>query len=127
MREKRKEPRAETDVNLPVLDINTGRHLGQLVNLSSEGMMLICPAPIEPNHIFQVELPLEAVYRQHKSLSCGVESLWSIQTNQNDRYWAGLKIIDASLLALERIEALIEIWSARKMVDVSKTYDPLWN
>jgi hypothetical protein len=107
MRENRKEPRVETVANIPVHDINSGHQLGQLVNLSSEGMMLICPEPIEENRIFQLELPLETLHREYGSLSCGVQSLWSNEANQKGRYWVGFQIIDISPEAKEIIETLI--------------------
>ena len=114
MHEKRKLPRTAADANILVQDVNTGHHLGRVVNLSNEGIMLIGSEPVERNLIFQLELALESPHRGHKSLRCGVESLWSSKAHQGGHYWTGFHIIDISLEAAEIIESLIEMWLAGK-------------
>lgn len=114
MQEKRRLPRAVADTNVLVQDVNTGLHLGLVVNLSGEGMMLIGPEPVESNRIFQLELELESPHRGHKSLRCGVESLWSSKAHQIGRYWTGFHIIDISLEAAEILESLVEMWLAEQ-------------
>ncbi len=114
MQEKRRLPRAVTDANVLAHDVDTGRHLGRVVNLSAEGMMLISPEPVEQNLVFQLELALEPPHLGHKSLRCGVESLWSSKAHQSGHYWAGFHIIDISLEAAEIVESLVEMWLAEK-------------
>ena len=114
MQEKRELPRTVADANILAHDINTGRHLGRVVNLNSEGMMLIGPEPVESNFVFQLELALGSPHRGHESLRCGVESLWSRKAHQSGHYWAGFHIIDISLEAAEIIESLVEMWLVGK-------------
>ncbi len=110
MREKRRLPRTVADTNILVHDVNTGRPLGRVVNLSGEGMMLIGPEPVESNLVFQLELALESPHRGHKSLRCGVESLWNSKAHQSGHYWTGFHIIDISPETTEIIESLVEMW-----------------
>jgi hypothetical protein len=65
MREKRELPRTLGDANILARDVNTGRHLGHVVNLSGKGMMLVGPEPVESNFIFQLELALGSPHRGH--------------------------------------------------------------
>jgi hypothetical protein len=116
MQEKRKLPRTDADANIHVHDVNTGRQLGRMVNLSDEGMMLIGREPVERNLVFQLELALESPHRGHKNLHCGVESLWSSKADQSGHYWTGFRIIDISLEAAEIIDSLVENWLAGKDV-----------
>ena len=116
MQEKRELPRTVADANILAHDVNTGRHLGRVVNLNGDGMMLIGREPLESNVVFQLDLALESPQLGHKSLRCGVESLWSRKAHQSGHYWAGFHIIDISLEAAEIIESLVEMWLAEKDV-----------
>ena len=114
MQEKRGIPRTTANSNVMALDVNSGRKLGRVANLSPEGMMLICPQPLENNRVFQLELELEAPLHGHSNLGCGVESLWHSKASESGRYWVGFRIIDISPEAADIIDALITIWTTVK-------------
>ena len=114
MPEKRGVPRTTADSTVLAFDLNNGRQLGRVANLSPEGMMLICPQPVEKHLVLQLELMLETPLRGHRGLECGVESLWHSEAGESGRYWVGFRIIDISPEAAEIIDAQIESWLAEK-------------
>ena len=81
--------------------------IGELANITVEGLMIISDQEMSTNSIFQfcLELP-ETVHGQAK-IELGVDCLWSRSAENLNRYWSGYQIIDASPEALKTIDALI--------------------
>lgn len=103
-REMRSQERIEVRSNIQVLDQQTGRTLGNLVNYSEDGMMITGSCPIEENRIFQVEL----VFGDPSTppIELGIESLWTQSNPELERHWTGFYIIGISPEARRRLEAL---------------------
>ncbi len=110
MRERRQQPRKIADTSIEVRDLNTGRSLGSVVNLTSDGLMLLTPDPVESNLVFQLELKLHRPVGGRQYLQLGAESLWCSDGNEPAHYWVGFHIIDISLDVVEVIESLISAW-----------------
>jgi hypothetical protein len=110
MHERRQLPRRLAEETIQVRDINTDQPVGQVVNLTPEGLMLVGYAPVEHNLVFQLELELERPRLGHTRLELGAESLWCCAANERGRYWTGYRIIDISLGTAEVIESLIQDW-----------------
>lgn len=110
MQEQRRLPRKRATNSITVRDLNTDRPLGRIVNLTSEGIMLIGPVPVESNLVFQLELNLPMPHLGRSSLQLGAESLWCSDASEPDNYWAGFRIIDISLGTVELIESLVDSW-----------------
>jgi len=108
--DRRQSPRKLVSETIHVQDVNTGHNLGLAVNLSSEGIMLLTPEPIESNLVYQLELKLKKPLRGHGFLQIGVESMWCSSSNERNHYWAGFRVIDISLETIELIESLIDSW-----------------
>jgi len=111
MDDRRRQPRKIADEIIEVYDLNTDRHLGRVVNLSHEGMMLISPDPMESNLVFQLELVLEHPQHGERKMRFGAESLWCSEANRPHHYWTGFRIIDIALDTIEIIEGLIDDWT----------------
>lgn len=108
MSERRKEPRVPVLVPLRVYDQGSGKVLGELANLSRHGMMLLSQGLIEPNRVFQVEIPLpESQGFAGTRLCLGIESLWFEQDEGGSQYWIGFEIIDFAPRAAELLDYLI--------------------
>ncbi len=114
--DRRHLPRKIASQRIRVRDINTNRHLGELVNLSSEGLMLISSQPVESNLVFQLDLELKIPHLDQNHLRLGVESLWCSAANQAQHFWSGFRIIDVSLDTIELIESLIDDWETDEVV-----------
>ena len=93
--EQRRERRIELAEPLNVLDANSGRLLGQLVNASRDGLMVVGPCSIAAGTIFQLHIPLR-LHDEVQHLVLGAENLWCNDANETGAYWSGFQIIDIS-------------------------------
>ena len=105
--DSRRQQRIEPQRPILVVNINTQKPMGALVNISLEGLMVMSDTIIDTNRIYQISLQLNDPVNGHKHIDLGVDCLWNRSETENQRYWAGFQIIDASRSSLNRIEMLI--------------------
>ena len=104
--EMRGHSRMEVSEVIRVIDRQTGTVLGQLVNISEEGFMLLGPQPINENNILQLSLEFESGASAANPILVGAESLWCNSLNDQAQYWTGFFIIDISDKDHERVRHL---------------------
>jgi hypothetical protein len=108
MSEKRRAIRKDVATDLPVTDVNTGRVVGELVNISSAGFMLFAATPLAPHSVFQLSLQIPKPVRGIDTLYFGAECLWCSPADRPDRYWIGFHLIDISQQEHEALEYFVE-------------------
>lgn len=96
MPDKRKQMRVDVAVRLPVVDVNTGRLLGNLVNMSSAGFMVLTRNPLPMQSVFQLSLALPKAIHGVGTVYFGAESLWCNASDDREQYWIGFHLIDIS-------------------------------
>lgn len=101
--EMRKSERIDVTDVVRVIDKPTGQEIGQLVNISEEGIMIMGSQPIAENSIMQLSLVFDSESSPHADISIGVESLWSQSSSEDANYWTGFYIIDISEQDQQRI------------------------
>jgi hypothetical protein len=108
IKDKRGRKRVEVSEVIRVRDRHTNQIIGQLVNISEDGLMLLCPEPVHENVILQLSLEFEtgSVSAVDGPVMIGVESLWSNSSSDQSQHWVGCYIIDISDQALQRIRRL---------------------
>ena len=108
MQDKRNRKRVEVSEVIRVRDRQTGQDIGQLVNISEDGLMLLSPEPVPENTILQLSLEFEAGSSNAVDgpVMIGVESLWSNSSGDLSQHWVGCYIIDVSDEDLDRIRKL---------------------
>jgi len=106
--DRRKHPRTKVGRPLKVNDSDRGEPLGNLVDISPDGFMLLSAEPIEVNRIFQVSLELPEQVGAGHAARFGAESLWREPSNDPGKCWIGFQIIDISHENVEKIHRLIE-------------------
>ncbi|WP_096085351.1 PilZ domain-containing protein [Agaribacterium haliotis] len=99
--ELRKSERHELHKPLLVKNCISAEVLGTLVNLSSEGLMLLGPAEVNEGGVYQVEI---AFSDGVSVLTMGLECLWVNPGAEESQVWSGYKIIDIS----DDAQALLE-------------------
>lgn len=106
--DNRGQKRIEVSEVIRVVDRQTGSTIGQLVNISEEGLMLQGPEPVPENSIYQLSLEFEAdsASAADGPLMIGVESLWCHSSSDQAQHWSGFYIIDISEQSLARIRQL---------------------
>lgn len=107
----RKLERKELNQTIAVHDVINGGVFGELINVTTEGIMVITDREIETQAIFQLSLELPEPLIGSTEIVLGADCLWCRRAEHFSRYWAGFQIIDASELALEQLEALIDLYA----------------
>ena len=108
MQERRKHPRKQTRKRLEVFDVNTDQRIGNLVDISMGGIMLISNRLVEVNSVYQLSLRIPEDYDGEKDINFGGEVLWTETTHDIQQHWVGFEIIDISPEAGKRIDQLIK-------------------
>ena len=103
--------RKELTQPIAINDSITGGAFGELVNITTEGLMVITDREIETQAIFQLVLQLPEPLAGSDMLVVGADCLWCRRAENFYRYWAGFQIIDASDHAIQQIEALINLYA----------------
>lgn len=107
--DNRKSPRIEIDQPIKVVDITQNSVLGNLVNLSNSGLMVLTSHEIPISHVFQLEMHLSFSDNSEKQIKFGAESLWSQETSTPEHNWVGFHIIDISPDDLDVLNRMIDV------------------
>lgn len=89
----------------------TGQALGELVNITTEGMMIISSHSIAPHTTLQLHLALTEPILGENTIALTGECLWCKQTNEKTHYWAGFQFTDASEMAIQQLDIFIDTLS----------------
>ena len=76
--EKRKSPRKTADEVLEITDHLTGITLGKVVNISTEGLMLLSNEPFSTGSIYQLDLQVPQPLDGCSLIPFGAEVVWSM-------------------------------------------------
>ncbi|GAB2564512.1 PilZ domain-containing protein [Dyella jejuensis] len=91
--EQRRAPRKRPEYSVTVTDTITGRPLGHLGNLSSNGMLLIGQHAPRSEAVYQISLPLPRHDGTAPSIEIGVQEQWHEPAATPGQTWAGYRII----------------------------------
>jgi len=106
MNDRRKHVRKRPTGLITVYDITTGDNLGQLANITSEGLMLISQTQIPVGGVFQLQMLLDTPINGVGKVDFGAESLWTSDAGgAKSYYWTGFQIIDISSECQDFIDA----------------------
>jgi hypothetical protein len=92
---QRRERRIELDKPPNIRDANSGSLIGQLANVSRNGLMVVGPCSIAPGTVLQLHIALK-INGELQDLLVGAENLWCHDANETGAYWSGFQIIDIS-------------------------------
>lgn len=104
--ESRKRERPGVAQSIDVYDSLHDVYLGRVVNIHSEGLMLIGDRPFQEDCLYRLDLHLSEPVNGCNSLQLGVDCLWVRNAEDNGKHWAGFSIIDASPQVMEVVELL---------------------
>ncbi len=110
IRKKGVEQRKLTRVSIPdhpqIFDAHSNAVVGQLVNLSTEGLMMMSPSAVKPGTLLQCRIPLRC-NEEVIEIMIGIESLWCDGADESGVCWTGFHIIDISPQHHKMISTLI--------------------
>jgi hypothetical protein len=104
---QRIKPRLTLNAGIRIRNMMTDCDVGELVNLTDEGLMIVSDSPINNNAVYQFELTLPEKVDEQDALEIGVECLWCRQIDESNRFWSGYQIIYASAQALNTVRELL--------------------
>lgn len=94
--------------DVDVYDSLRDRYLGRLVNIHTQGLMVMGDWALEEDHLYSLDLHLPEPINDQLVIHLGVDCLWTREADLADKYWMGFAIIDASTEALSAIQRLVE-------------------
>ena len=111
MQDKRSSPRRRVNEKIELRDIHTDQLLGNLVNISDSGFMLLADQSLSTNQLFQLRMLFPTPIENVEHIELGAECLWRQDVPDTDHCWAGFHIIDISEQATHLIQHLISDWT----------------
>jgi len=94
--DQRRSPRIDATQSIQIFDLAHEAVLGNLVNISTGGLMLLTSEDVPMNHVFQLEMTIRFSDDSERSIQFGAESLWAQETATLGHQWVGFHIIDIS-------------------------------
>lgn len=83
--------------------------VGRLVNIHTEGLMVIGNFPFAEDQSYQLNLQLPKNFSERSDVPLVVECLWTRKAQEDgDTLWSGFGIVECSDNAKQDIEALID-------------------
>lgn len=107
MDERRKSQRRVLYRYLEVFEGKTKRPVGRLINLTPEGMLLMCEKAIGQNAPLKLRINLPAGVWDSKAITVEGECRWSGQSYNPDYFDAGFKFTKVPEAASEAIDLML--------------------
>jgi hypothetical protein len=109
MHERRQLRRRHLIYYLRVIDTRTGRLLGHLVDVTTDGMMLMSPEPIPVGERFRLRMALPSDEEaQPETIEFEARSLWSRQDLNPDFHDTGFQFVGPSPRQMAAVATLID-------------------
>lgn len=105
--QSRKKERVELNETIVINDVINGGVFGELINVTTEGLMVMTEKAVPTHAIYQLSLQLPSAIQGSDTIAVGADCLWCKEEEHFNRHWAGLQIIDASEQAMAQLEELI--------------------
>lgn len=105
---QRRAERKRANFTAIVTDVISGLPIGQLGNLSSTGMLLICSQAPRSEALYQVSIPLPGSGRlltQSQPIEAGIQEQWHEQANSSGQVWAGYQIVAITDVDAARLDS----------------------
>ena len=108
MIEKRKEKRWHTLHYLKVYNGKTNKPAGRLVNISTEGIMLMSEKPIKTDTTYHLRIVMPKGDNNRTSIAFEAISRWSMKGLNPEYYDSGFQLKNVARDDVEKIECLIK-------------------
>lgn len=106
--EKRIFKRRQMIYYLEVLDRDTDRLIGHVVDITSEGMMVMSESPLETQKTFNFKIPFKKPSGPKQFLHVTVKSRWCTREMHANFYDTGFEMLSLEPEASEALEYIIE-------------------
>ncbi len=106
MNQRRKLELHHVSSSVEVYDLDSGQMLGRVVDLHTEGLMLLSEQPIELHRSWALQVNLPMTLNGLSEFLLSAESLWNRESIAGGQYWTGLhftNLPDESRHCIERM------------------------
>lgn len=94
MSDMRHRPRKNTPHNVKVIDEETGRVMGRVVDITADGMMLVSDRELVPGRQFHVRITLPVMAQDRTDVTVDARAVWCNQ-DTNPSFWkVGFKFLN---------------------------------
>ncbi len=100
---------------LRIFDGMSSKILGHLVDISDQGLLLICDTPVPPNEDYRLRMRLPAQMKDRNEIVFTATSRWCRSDVNPDFFLAGFQMHDLEPSVRELIAALIRDFSYNAM------------
>ncbi|PCJ45027.1 MAG: pilus assembly protein PilZ [Moraxellaceae bacterium] len=111
IQEKRLIKRQQLKSYLQVYNRKTGKAIGYIVNISSEGLRLVSSIPLLTHSVFQFRVKLPREVNGAKHLDFDALSCWCRPDVSPDSFDTGFKIVDAPQTLHDLVNGLTDYFS----------------
>jgi hypothetical protein len=108
MSDKRKFSRVHLIHYLRMFDRKTGNLIGNLVDLTAEGLQLISETPIEPGTILQIRMEFPEEVDDQQEMQLNAEAVWCDHQLDPDLFSVGCHLIPVTPTQVTIIRDLID-------------------
>lgn len=105
---QRRAERKRASVTTMVTDVISGLPIGQLGNLSSSGMLLICAQPPRSEALYQISMVLPGASRmlaETQPIEIGIQEQWHEIAASSGQVWAGYRIVAINDIDSARLDS----------------------
>lgn len=105
---KRSVPRRHLIYYLRVFDVETNSLLGNLVDISTKGIMVVSDRHVEPGKLYKLRMVLPDTVDGRKEVEFDAESRWC-QHDANELFYdTGFELLDPQSEFLDAVDRLVE-------------------
>jgi len=107
MKERRRKTRRRTPCQTAVFDSSTGQHLGWVVNITAEGIMLRGEEALNTDEIYDLRIELPDPIQGLSRLDVRAHSLWCQRSLDPAYFNTGLELVEVPAAVNTVIELLV--------------------
>ncbi len=108
MANKRKQKRRHLIYYLKVVEKETNNPMGYLVDITTEGIMLMSEIAVETGQIFELKILLQTEMSRREYLVFKAESVWCKKSVNSDLYDTGYRLLNVTPHDFKGIEEIIK-------------------
>ena len=117
MDERRNLKRRHLIYYLRVFNDKTNEVIGHVIDIHTDGHLLISDKPLPTNQTFRLRMVLPTEINRHQEITFDAQSVWSRRDNIPDFYNTGFKFIDLAPQYVETIRQLIHLFGLQDIWD----------
>lgn len=106
--ELRRARRRRVETRVDVVDVMTGDLLGQVANVSENGLLMLARVPLREECLYQLRFTLPTPDENYLPIDVGVHLLWVHDASAPGQAWIGARFLSITDESLERLRAWIE-------------------